>query len=548
MCIFGNLARLVYNNAMITTELANAIKRAVKQKYGLEIERPEVVTAAAGFGDFATNVAFKLAAELKRAPREIATELAGLIENPGVERAEAAGAGFVNFWLTNGYWYGQLAAIDADYAKSESGRGQKVQIEFISANPTGPLTIGNARGGFIGDVLARVMERSGYDVTREYYFNDAGTQINKLLESVKMEAGVTPATDERQYNGEYIVALAAKFSEQLRTLSDAELKPLLTGEIIASYIKPAVRKMGIEFDVWFDETQLIKDGTFERVLGRLRELGLIFERDGATWLKTAELGDERGERVIIKSNGDPTYMAPDIAYHANIFGQRGFDAAIKVLGPDHIAQFPSVYAAVHALYPDKDLRMASYQWLRVVRDGKEVKVSKRLGQFVTIADLIDQVGMPVARFLTLMRSADSHMDFDLDLAAEQSAKNPYYYVMYAYARANSILEKAAGKGLQPAAGEFKLSAAELALTREMAMLPGILAEMAADYGVHRLTFYGLELAKLFTDYYESMRIIDLPEAEAAHKLFAVSQFVRLMDVYWRLMGIEPIRHMSSETK
>jgi arginyl-tRNA synthetase len=280
----------------------------------------------------------------------------------------------------------------------------------------------------------------------------------------------------------------------------------------------------------------------------LNELGLVFERDGATWLKTADLGDERGERVIIKSNGDPTYMAPDIAYHDNIFSKRSFDTAIKVLGPDHIAQFPSVYAAVKALFPDKDLRMAGYQWLRVMRDGKEVKVSKRLGQFVTITDLIDQVGMPVARFLTLMRSADSHMDFDLDLASEQSAKNPYYYVMYAYARANSILEKAVGKGLKPKPGEFELNEPEKALVSEMAKLPGLVAEIAADYGVHRLTFYGLELAKLFTEYYDSTRIIDLPEAEAAHKLYVISQFIRLMDAYWQLMGIEPIRHMdSSET-
>jgi arginyl-tRNA synthetase len=303
--------------------------------------------------------------------------------------------------------------------------------------------------------------------------------------------------------------------------------------------------MGIEFDVWFNETQTINDGTFARVMAKLKELGLIFERDGAIWLKTSELGDERGERVLVKSNGDPTYMAPDIAYHENIFGQRKFDGAIKVLGPDHIAQFPSVYAAVHALHPDKEFKMCSYQWLRVIRDGEEVKVSKRLGQFITIADLIDQVGMPVARFLTLMRSADSHMDFDLDLAREQSAKNPYYYVMYAYARANSILDKAAAADLRPAEGEFELSDVQLEIVKLASSLTCLLEEIADTYEVHKLTFFGLELAKLFTEYYESVKIIGLPKARAEQELYFVARFVDAMNVYWQLLGIEPQRRMDS---
>jgi arginyl-tRNA synthetase len=465
---------------------------------------------------------------------------------PGVAKAEVAGPGFLNFTMSAQYWQDQLAAIDADYARSTFGAGHKVQVEFISANPTGPTTIGNARGGFLGDVLSRVLDRAGYDVTREYYFNNAGTQISKLLESVKMEAGITPETDERQYRGEYIAQLAAEFKPHLAEKSDSDLKELITTAILKRYIEPAVKAMGIEFDVWFNEIDLIKDGSFDETIKRLDEKGLVFKRDGATWLKTGELGDERGERVIIKSNGDPTYMAPDIAYHVNIFEKRRFDYSIKVLGPDHIAQFPSVYAAIHALFPDKEFRMASYQWLRVIRDGKEVKVSKRLGQFITVADLIDQVDMPVARFLTLMRSADSHMDFDLDLATEQSAKNPYYYVMYAYARAHSILAKAADRGLKPAGKPGQLSDAERAMIRAMTRLPEMIEEIAQDYGVHRLTFYGLELTKLFTDVYESTRIIDLPALEAADRLYVVQRFVTFMDVYWSLLGIEPQQRMTHE--
>lgn len=528
---------------MIRDELAVAVKQAVKTKYDLDLPEVQVDYAQTGFGDFSSNVAFLLARELKQTPRDIAAELAAVVRHEALEHAEAAGAGYLNLHLSQEHWRAELAAVSPEYGRSEIGAGVKTQVEFISANPTGPTTIGNARGGFIGDVLSRVLEHAGYDVTREYYFNNAGTQISKLLESVKMEAGLLPETEERQYRGDYIAELAWDYKEELTSKSDDELKQLLTTAILKRYIEPAVAAMGIKFDVWFNEVSLIEDGSFDETIKRLDELGLVFKRDGATWLRTGDLGDERGERVIIKSSGDPTYMAPDIAYHVNIFGTRCFDYAIKVLGPDHVAQFPSVYAAVHTLFPDKRFRMAGFGWLRVVRDGKEVKVSKRLGQFITIKDLIDQVGLPVARFLTLMRSADSHMDFDLDLAREHSAKNPYYYVMYAYARAHSILAKAAERGLRPAEQPGRLEAAELALVREMTRLPEMVAEMAEDYGVHRLTFYGLELAKLFTEFYEQTRIIDLAPEVAAEKLYFVQRFVTFMDVYWGLLGIEPQRRM-----
>jgi arginyl-tRNA synthetase len=524
---------------MITQKLAQAVTQAVAKKYGITLEAVEVEYAPEGFGDFTTNVAFGLAKQLKQAPRDIAQELATVLACQELERAEAAGAGYLNMYLTPDYWQAQLKAIGPTYGQSKAGSGQKAQVEFISANPTGPTTIGNARGGFIGDVLARVLEHTGYEVVREYYFNNAGTQISRLLESVKMEAGVLAETEERQYRGEYISELAAEFKDRLGSLDDEELKQLITQAILKRYIEPAVAAMGIEFDVWFNEHDLIKDGSFEQTVARLRSLGLVFERDGAVWLKTGELGDERSERVIIKSNGDPTYMAPDIAYHVNVFGVRNFDYAIKVLGPDHIAQFPSVYAAVHKLFPDKRFTMAGYQWLRVVRDGKEVKVSKRLGQFITIKDLIDQVGLPVARFLTLMRSADSHMDFDLDLAKEESAKNPYYYVMYAYARAQSLMAKAAEQGLRPSGEAGMLSAPELALVKYMTRFPELVTQMAEDYGVHRLTFFGLELAKLFTELYEQERILDLPAPAASERLVVVERFITFMEVYWHLLGIEP---------
>ncbi|HSX01701.1 MAG TPA: arginine--tRNA ligase [Candidatus Saccharimonadia bacterium] len=537
---------------MITTRLINAIAGAIEAEFQLELQRADFeVTrpAEARFGDFSCNAAMTMARQLGLPPQQIAERLATrLATNAGplVARTEVAGPGFINIWLTDDFWRAELTAIMPDYGRADLGESRRVQVEFISANPTGPTTIGNARGGFIGDVLSNVLAWGGYEVTREYYFNNAGTQIGKLLESAKMEAGLLPETDERQYRGEYIKELATEFKHQLATGGDEELKQLLANTILKRYIEPAVEAMGIHFDVWFNEKDLITDGRFDETLKLLDERGLVFKRDGATWLKTGELGDERGERVIIKSNGDPTYMAPDIAYHVDVFGRRGFDWSIKVLGPDHVAQFPSVYAAVHALFPDKQFTMAGYQALRIVKDGQEVKVSKRLGQFIMVTDLIQQVGLPVARFLTLMRSPDSHMDFDLDLATEQSAKNPYYYVMYAYARAHSILAKAAERGLTPAAASTQLNETERALVRAMTRLPELITEMVADYGVHRLTFFGLELAKLWTEFYEDQRIIDLPAEQAQHKLLVVQRFVVFMDVYWSLLGIEPQQRMEHE--
>jgi arginyl-tRNA synthetase len=508
----------------------------------------EVTFAAdAKFGDFATNIAMVNAKPLKQAPRAIAERLVEALQGlESVERVEVAGPGFINLTLKTQYWAKALEAIDDDFARSQLGKGQKVQVEYVSANPTGPTTIGNARGGFIGEVLARVLDRAGYEVVREYYFNNAGTQISKLLESVKMEAGLVPASDERQYRGQYIADLAKEYAGELKTKPDAELKELITRRILEQYIRPAMKAMGIEFDVWFNEADLLRDGRFDETVRLLRQRDLVFERDGATWIKTGALGDAREERVIIKSNGDPTYMAPDLAYHADIFGHRGFDYAIKVLGPDHVAQFPSVYAVVHELFPDKQFRMAGYQWMRVMRDGQEVKVSKRLGQFITVQELIEQVTQPVALFLTLMRSAESHMDFDLNLAVEQSARNPYYYVMYAYARAHSILRKAAERGLKPAGSYTDPSERELGLIKQMLRLPELVEDIAVNYTVHQLTFYGLEIARLFQEYYEQERILGLPEREAASKLLFVQRFVTFMDIYWSLLGIVPQDHMERE--
>lgn len=527
-----------------TEHVRGIIKAAAKEAFGLTDLEPEISRPESKFGDFSTNLPFQLAGQLHKSPKAIAQELAAAVKAADVT-ARAADPGYVNLTMSDQYWLERLNEIEPDYGRNNLGNRQKLQVEYISANPTGPTTIGNARGGFIGDVLANILEYSGYDVTREYYFNNAGTQISKLLESVKFSAGIKGSADPEdiQYRGDYIEELAWEFKEELTNQTDEELKELLTKTILERWIKPAVIKMGIKFDVWFNEADLIKDGSLAKVLDRMKEKGLVFERDGAVWLDGPKLKVERGERVLIKSNGDPSYLAPDIAYHANIFGQRNFDVAIKVLGPDHIDQFPSVKAAVLALYPKRRLEMVGHQWFRLMRDGREVKVSKRLGQFVTIEQLIEEVGEPVARFFTLMRSAESQMDFDLNLAKEQSQKNPYWYVMYAYVRAGSILEQAKTKGLKPAKMTKTLNPAERRLVSYMTSLPELVTEIAQDYAVHRLAFYGIDLARAFHDYYESERIINLPEAESSYKLYLIQQFRQLCLNYFSLLGVAPIEKM-----
>jgi len=523
-------------------DLQKALAGLVKQQYKTEVE-PLITAADPKFGDYTSNVAFQLAGRLKKSPGEIAQQLADNFNDPDLAGIEATPSGYLNMTLPDQYWVAQLPAIDKHYGRSKMGNGTKVQIEFISANPTGPTTIGNARGGFIGDILSRVYESQGYDVTREYYFNNAGTQIGKLVESVKVSAGLIKVkAEDVQYRGAYIEDLAKEFKAKLKDMTDDEAGKLLTDAILKRYIEPAIKKMGIKFDVWFNESNLIKDGSLDDVIKRLKAKKLIFERDGAVWLDTKKLGVKREERVLIKSNGDPTYLAPDIAYHDDLFRKRGFDRSITVLGADHVDQFPSVKAATLELNPDKQMDIVACQWFHIIKDGKEVKVSKRSGQFVTIEELIEETGEPVARFFTIMRSNDSGVDFDINLAKEQSQKNPYHYVMYSYVRAQSILAKAKTKHLKPLA-MTDLVGVERRLVRQMTAFPAVLDQIVSDFGVHRLTFYGQELAGTFHEFYETVPILSDKGPQVQKRLSLVSHFAQLMEAYWSVLGITPIDKM-----
>ncbi len=522
------------------TQIAQIVANAVKQAFDVAVT-PQISLPEAKYGDYSSNVAFSLAKALKQAPNELAQKLAGAIKDPSVAKAEAAG-GFVNLTMADKFWISELKKIDANYGKIPAGKGQKVQVEFISANPTGPLTLGNARGGFIGDVLANVLEWLGNDVTREYYFNDAGTQINRLVKSIKIEAGIEK-DGEQEYKGAYIKELARDLEPYLEK-GDDELAIHATQMIFERYIRDAIEKMHIHFDHWFNEKHLVESGQTQRAIDRLRDAGLIYEKDGAVWLAIEKLGGDR-DRVLIKSNegADLTYLVNDIPYHFNIFEERKFDWAIKILGTDHHGQIQSLILPVKYFLPDKHLDVVLYQLVRLIKGGKEVKMSKRAGTYVTTDELIDEVGADVARFFFLMRSSDSHMDFDLDLAKEQSQKNPFWYLMYSSARAHSILRQAAERKLLPGKAMAKLTAQEKALVRQMSQLPELLQQIGGDYAVHRLTFFGVETAKLFHDYYEGTKIIDLPDKEAEEKLYLIQQYIHFLEAYSSVLGVTPLQQM-----
>lgn len=527
----------------MTKELQKIIAQAVNDAYGIELA-PEISPTEGVFGDFATNVSFQLARSLRQPPKAIADDLVIHIAHKTISRVESAGAGYINIIMSQEYWINQLARVNEGFGRSPEGNGQKVQVEFISANPTGPTTFGNARGGFIGDVIARVLEFQGYDVTREYYFNDGGTQIRKLVESVKVAAGLVQA-EEVQYRGDYVDELANEFGSKLKATSESEAAELLTQTILKRYIEPAVAKMHIRFDEWFNERSLEESGMVAESLAKLAKLELTYEQDGALWLANTKLGDER-DRVLRKSNGDLTYLANDIAYHLNIFTKRNFDVAIKQWGADHSGQVPSLKLIMHKLVPDKRLEFNIHQWVRLIRGGQEVKMSKRAGNYVTVEEVIDELGeqgSDVTRFFMLMRTADSQMDFDLDLAKEQSQKNPMFYVMYSYVRANAILTKAKEQGLAIGVSMSSLGSVQTELIKQISQFPQLLEQIALDFHVHRLTFFGQEVAKRFHDYYETSHILNLPPAEASEQLYLVSQYVIFMKVYFSVLGITALAQM-----
>lgn len=485
---------------MVAEKIRELLSEVVPKGTDFSVERPQ----QAGHGDYATNAALVAAKTSGKNPRVLAEELATkLAKHDLFSNVSVAGPGFVNFVVSPKAWQNALQQILTD--RGDYGRfpptHQKTQVEFISANPTGPLTLGNGRGGFGGDVLANVLSLVGHAVEREYYINDAGNQIVSL--------GKTLRGDEKLYAGDYVDELASKVNVK----NPAEVVGAEGAGVMLEDIKQTTQRMGIRFDAWFSETSVYTSGRVSEVLEMLGKAGATYESEDALWLKTAAQGDDK-DRVLRKADGEFTYLAADIAHYYENFVTGRLDRKINILGADHHGYVARMQAAVELLRQATSFTGESTiiitQLVRLIRDGKEVKMSKRAGTYVALEELLDEIDVDVARFFFVMKSFDTHMDFDLDLAKEQSQKNPVFYVKYAHARICSIMAKSDLKDA-PADLRKLTQPAECALIRELAEFPAIIQRTAADYQVQRLPHYALGLADVFHNFYETCQVITADE-------------------------------------
>ena len=480
----------------------------------------------AGHGDYATNIAMILASQLKMNPRRIAEIIVAGMQTADdiLEKIEIAGPGFINFFIKDEVWCQLLRDIDEQgqhYGENELGGGRKVQVEFVSANPTGPLHIGHARGAVVGDVIANILTACNYAVFREYYINDAGNQMQNLGRSVLLRyqelRGEQTDFPENCYRGDYIKDIARGIRQkeaggQLREQEHdiAYYTDYAAGEILTG-IKADLQDFGVVFDDYFSEKELYQDDAVLKLLDALEGKGFVYQNDGARWFKSTVFGDEK-DRVVVRNNGEPTYFAADIAYHQHKYA-RGFDKVIDIWGADHHGYIPRLQAVVQALgYEKTSLQIVLVQLVNLLRDGYPVAMSTRSGEFVTMREVVDEVGKDAARYNFLMRRSDSHLDFDLELAKRQSNENPVYYVQYAHARICSILAMAREKGYQVSAfgdtdvGRLNL-AEEMALIKEISRFPEVVAGAAQTLEPHRLTFYLNDLAGIFHNYYNKHRVV-----------------------------------------
>lgn len=521
---------------------------AAADKYTVEVPKHE------NQGDFSTNMALVLAGIEKKNPREIAAQVVERLKNVQelIERVEIAGPGFVNVTIKESVWQQLLKEIDdqqESYGRSDIGGNRRVMVEFVSANPTGPLSIGHGRQAILGDGIARLLEATGHDVYREYYYNDAGRQMRVLGESVRARylelLGRDHEFPEDGYQGEYIYDIARKLVEtEDQSLADCEsVDPFKQAaeRTIFEDISTTLKRMGISFDNYYNEQSLYENGHVDSVIKELTDKGLVYEKDGATWFKTTELGQEK-DRVIIKSSGEPTYRLPDIAYHREKF-RRNFDWLVDIFGSDHIATVPDVRAGVEALgYDSSKITVILHQFVTLMRDGKQVKMSTRKANFVTVDELLDEVGVDAARFFFMMRKPDSQLEFDLDLATKESQENPVYYVQYAHARVCSILRQAVEKGVAlPTTADADLSLLvepeEVGLLKQMGSFPTLIESCAMDLEPYRVIFYLMELAGLFHSYYNKHKVISDDGALSRSRLCLISGLRTVFGNGLKLVGL-----------
>ncbi len=576
----------------ITEILLEALQRA-KEKGELKLDTQPVITLETpkekNHGDISSTFALSMSKLEGKSPRKIAeTILANIQDEEGIiAKTEIAGPGFINFFLKQDRWSKTLFDIDDqahEYGLKDIGKGEKVQVEFVSANPTGPLHVGHGRGAAVGDALANLLSAVGYDVQREFYINDAGRQIKLLKESVKARLaerhGQKVAFPEDGYHGEYIKEIAESLDQSAPAtsvttvstpvgkglthsinasndaegaadasvvvslpFSDEHISEFSKEKMIAE-IQKDLEDFGVRFDVWFSEKSLLADGSVKKSIEELKERGYAYEKDGALWLKSTAFGDDK-DRVIIKQDGEYTYLASDIAYHRNKLA-RGFTQLVNIWGADHHGYIPRVQAVIQAFGHRSDsLHVLLVQLVSILRHGQPVPMSKRAGTFVTLRDVVQDVGADAARYIFLTRRSDSHLDFDLDIAKEQSRENPVYYVQYAHARIASVFREAEARKIPvPTRDTVDLALLDLEeeqnIIKALAKYPEVVEEAALTYEPHRLTFYLQDLAGLLHNYYFKHRIITDDAALAAvmgSRLFLMKQVKTVIQSALKILGV-----------
>ena len=505
-----------YLEQILTTALKNQFP-GLEEPPDIKIEKPR----EASHGDAATNIAMQLAKPLRKNPRQIAKEIVDNLDydSDKIESVDIAGPGFINFKFSDNYLHNALLKIIKSgkrHGKTGINQGKRILVEFVSANPTGPLTVGHGRNAVLGDTIARLLEHTGAEVDREYYFNNAGKQMRVLGESVKLRylqlLGRDIEFPEGYYEGEYIIDIATNLHKQYGSeLADDESNGIFkkTAEsAIFSDIQQTLMNLNISMDSFFNEHELYDDGSIDEVIEHLKEKNLAYESEGATWFRTTEFGKEK-DTVLVKSTGEPTYRLPDIAYHMNKL-DRGYDLCIDLFGADHIDTFPDVLNGVKALgYDEKKIDVLIYQFVTIVKEGKPYKMSTRKANFVTLDDLMEEVGADVTRFFFLMRSPSTHLEFDIAQAKESGEKNPVFYLQYAHARIKSILRKVKEIGIETDEPDLTLlnHDSEITLIKDLLLFPEAIESAAVSREPHRVINYLDNLASNFTTFYHDCRII-----------------------------------------
>ncbi|MDC3414959.1 arginine--tRNA ligase [Aquibacillus sp. 3ASR75-11] len=537
----------------IMEETQNRLKFEIAQavlKAGLatEEELPDVVLDQPKdktHGDYATNIAMQLARIAKMAPRKIAEDIVAQFDETraSIKKMEIAGPGFINFFMDNHYLTNLIPNIlkaGETYGKTNTGNGHKIQVEFVSANPTGDLHLGHARGAAVGDALCNILEKAGYDVQREYYINDAGNQMMNLALSVEaryMQAlGEEWDMPEDGYHGKDIIELGMEIANKdgdKWVHQSEEARRKFFREYGLSYevqkLENDLRQFGVTFHNWFSETSLYTENKLKPTLEKLKEKGYIYEKDGATWFRSTDFGDDK-DRVLIKQDGSYTYLTPDIAYHKNKL-DRGFQTLINIWGADHHGYIPRMKAAIQALgYEANTLEVEIIQMVNLFQDGQKVKMSKRTGKAITLRELMEEVGVDAMRYFFVMRSSDSHLDFDIDVARSQSNENPVYYAQYAHARICTMLKQAQEKGLDVNAqynASLLITEKEENLLKRLGEFPQVVADAAEKRTPHRITQYIFELASTLHSFYNAEKVLDQDNIERTKARIALMKAVRI---------------------